>query len=738
MKFPSGMPPERPRPLDRFLPPLLDGSVASALAQVGAAGERLLDPFGASPRLEREAAESGHAILAAVNNPVNRFIMQFTLQPFRIDELRAALASLSSLRKDGGRLEPFLLDLYRTSCSRCGSEVSADYFVWDRELERPVLKGYACTQCQHSGEEPATLEDGELAASYARHGLQHSLALDTVTPPGDPYRSQAEAALAVYPGRALYALITIINKLNQLDLEGRELAAAQALVLSALDGANGLWSHGEGRQRPRQLMASAHFREANVWRGLERAVQVWASSERDISWREWSPGAWPDPGEVALFSGSIRELVAKLPRGEIDRVLTVVPRPNPAYWSLSALWSAWLWGREVARPIKASLGRRRYDWTWTANAFRTVLSELHSAISQETQVFSFVLEADPGFLPAVLAGFAGADLLLTEGAFREDVESAVLKWEVRSRDEMPKTPLDVPAAAAGAMSAVLRARGEPTPFGVLHAGAWMALIKKGKAVPSAGELEDRPLIGVGEQIMRALSDWTSFRRLDQNVEPERGLYWLVDTGSIAEPLADRVEMVVLGLLRGEGEVTFRQVDAVVCEALPGLLTPERRLVGACLVSYAVQDGDQDRWRLREQDRQQARARDAAEIPELLRAVGERLGFVVEERAELIWQEEDGEPAFRFLVQESARFGEIFERDGAADLTLVIPGGRAALVTEKARRDPRIRWWLEEGVRVLKYRHVRRLAEDPALKRENLMERLSLDPPESQDSQMPLL
>jgi hypothetical protein len=115
-----------------------------------------------------------------------------------------------------------------------------------------------------------------------------------------------------------------------------------------------------------------------------------------------------------------------------------------------------------------------------------------------------------------------------------------------------------------------------------------------------------------------------------------------------------------------------------------------------------------------------------------------LDYVVEAGEELLWLDQDGEAAFRFLVQESARFGGVFRRDGVEDLTLVIPGGRASLVTEKARRDPRIRRWLGGGVRVLKYRHVRRLSEDASLKRENLVERLSLDPPESQDSQMPLL
>jgi hypothetical protein len=61
-----------------------------------------------------------------------------------------------------------------------------------------------------------------------------------------------------------------------------------------------------------------------------------------------------------------------------------------------------------------------------------------------------------------------------------------------------------------------------------------------------------------------------------------------------------------------------------------------------------------------------------------------------------------------------------------------------LVAEKARRDPRLKAWLESDVRVVKYRHVRRLAADTTLRRENLAERIALDPMDEMDPQLPLL
>lgn len=712
--------------------------MAKLLSGTGGGQSRVLDPFGASPRLVREAAEHGCSVVVAVNNPITRFLLRHTLRPFRAEELQSALAALASLRKNGGRLEPFVLDLYRTVCARCGAEVIADYFVWDRELERPVLKAYRCDQCHHSGEEPTTLEDNQRATTYTRHSLQHALALDAVAPPDDPYRRYAETALEVYPARALYALMTMINKVNQLDLSPRPLAAAQALILSGLDAANALWSHGEGRERPRQLIASSRYREINVWRSLEEAILDWALPGVDIPIHGWPRERSVDRGEVALYPGSIRDLAPELQAGEIDRVVTVVPRPNPAYWSLSVLWSAWLWGRGAAGAIKASLARRRYDWGWTAGAFRTVLAELRPAIGEDTLVMSLSVEADPRFLSAVVAGFERAEFQLTGCAFRADIESAVLSWMPSAPPSSSASVGDIEEQMGSAMAEILRRRGEPTPFAVLHAAAWADLSRHRRITQSWQRDGNQALTSIGEKLVSKLSDWQVFKRMDQNVEPERGVYWLANPEGAEAPLADRVEKTVLALLQTEDAVTFLQVDSVICAQMPGLLTPERRLVFACLTSYAEQEQSDGRWRLREQDQGAARELDAEEMRGLLRAMGTQLGYAVEHGETLDWYTSGRLRAYAFRVQETAEFGRVLGGKDAAGVTLVLPGGRASLVAEKARRDARLRAWLKDGVRVLKYRHVRRLAEDSTLKRVNLEERMALDPPESQDSQMPLL
>jgi len=223
---------------------------AAALEGFGVPGDLILDPFGASPRLVREAALAGRAVLVASNNPVTRFVVRRVLQPFPLPVLQAALSRLAAAPKDEGRLEPFLLALYNTTCSRCGETVSADYFVWDRETDAPLLRSYSCPHCSHTMEEPTEAEDRSLAVGFRRRELQHSLALEQLAPRGDPDREHAEAALSAYPDRAVYAIVTLLNKLEQLALGQRitlarrasaRVVAARSTISSIENGSRGSW-----------------------------------------------------------------------------------------------------------------------------------------------------------------------------------------------------------------------------------------------------------------------------------------------------------------------------------------------------------------------------------------------------------------------------------------------------------------------------------------------------------------
>ena len=102
-------------------------------------------------------------------------------------------------------------------------------------------------------------------------------------------------------------------------------------------------------------------------------------------------GKLPAPGSIAIFRGRLKLLV--LPEDMHPKAaITVLPRPNQAFWTLSAVWSGWLWGREAVNPLRSAVERRRYDWLWHTNAVHQAFSALTRLGKQPLSFFCLVPE----------------------------------------------------------------------------------------------------------------------------------------------------------------------------------------------------------------------------------------------------------------------------------------------------------------------------------------------------------
>jgi len=727
--FFPGLQPDANIPLGRFLPPYRPGSGAQLLACTGNEGDLILDPFGVSPHLVVEAAKEGRAVLVAAGNPIQSFLIESLARPHSTEDLRAALGYLAGLPKDGTRMEPFLLDLYRTQCLHCGADAYADYFIWDRDSGQVTLKAYTCEGCHFAGEVMATEEDQNLAAEFEDANLSRSMAMNRIVSADDPDRRNVSDALDAYPARTLYALVTILNKLDQLPPREDILPAVRALLLSAFDAGTKLWGHPEGRARPRQLTASPQYREVNIWRALEKGLLEWNWRSTPNPVALWKEGQSPRPGEIMLFPGSLRQLPHCIDSEAVSMVLTIPPRPNQAYWTLSALWAAWLWGREEPGQLRAALRRRRYDWNWHAIALHSAWKDVGVWLQPSCPVTAFVPEVEPGYLAAVLMGMTQSGFCLEGAALRMESQGAVFHWRRSKNRKEPSTPS---SQIEDDVKAILLERGEPADYPLLHGYAWCAMASRDDLLDSWRQNPEQPLQPALEGLHAVLDAEDTFLALRSGVERERRRYWLKDPPDGLLPLSDRIETHVVDALRKRRFLTQFELDSEICRRLPGRLTPPGTMLLSCLRSYAVED--EGVWRLRPQDEEDARIGDMEEIEAMLCALGGQFAYDVQhERGVVVWRE-GGEPCVHYRIQSTAHLAPLLDENLAPNWCLVIPGGRARLFAEKLRLDPRV----EAGGVVIKFRHVRRLADEGLTSREAFLERLEIDPPAYQDPQLPLL
>ncbi len=731
-----GLKPADPGPLSRFIPPLEEGVIASWLTDHVPPGSWLLDPFGFAPRLALEAARSGYRLLVTANNPITRFLLEMAAEPPPVHEFKAALADLAVTKKGGERLEAHLQSLYQTTCEQCERVIEAEAFLWRKEADEPYARIYTCPHCGDNGEKLVTPADGERVRQIAAiDGLHRARALERVAPLRDEDRAYAEEALKHYLPRPLYVLTTLINRLESLSLSDVRRRALTGLILIACDAGNTLWDHPTGRPRPKLLNIPAQFLEHNLWLSLEHGLEMWADAARAVACVAW-PGKLPESGGICVYDGRLSRLAHEL-RKEIPiaAVIASLPRPNQAFWTLSALWAGWIWGREAVEPFKIALRRRRYDWAWSATALHATFTHLSGLLPLSTPVFGLMAEPEPPFLTSALsAGFA-AGFDLKGLAMRTEHDPIQIVWE---RGEHLKRELHPPdrEIVRTAIRDHLVARGEPASYLHLHAAGLIALAEA-RALKQKEQDFDEAMRRSQALIEAALSAEAGFEHYSSGEAVETGLWGLrrgtlyraqSEPGSPAPPdsLADRVEAAVAAYLQDNQSCITLELEEELYPRLPGLLTPSKGLVHAVLDSYAQKDGSA--WNLRPEDVARVRAQSLAVIIDTLETIGKRLEYSIRKEGPFVIWEEKKAVACTFYVMTSALIGHaLTEIPYHADQTLIVlPGGRAALAAYKTKRDPDLAERLKP-YRLVKYRLLRLIAALPILTRATFEEQLTSDP-----------
>ena len=779
-----GLSPADPGPLSRFTPPLEEGVVSAWLSQQASSGSWLLDPFGFSPRLTLEAARAGYRVLVTVNNPITRFLLEMSANPPSETDFKAALSELESLKKGDERLGAHLQSLYITTCEKCEKEVQAQSFLWRRGEDAPYARIYACPYCEDSGERAATEADLERAKKIAAtDALHRSRAFERVAALKDEDRIYAEEAIEHYLPRPLYFLTTIINRFESLNLSPERKRALSALILVACDAGNTLWGHPSERPRPKQLTIPTQFREHNLWMMLERGLTLWTETGASVLIEAW-PKKIPETGGICIYDGRLKELAREVKKEiPITAVVGSVPRPNQAFWTLSALWAGWLWGREAVEPYKVALRRRRYDWAWNATALHATFRRLFELLPLGTPFFGLLPEPEPSFLTSALTAADTAGFELKSIALRTQNDPLQINWARGEPMNRETNELDI-ANVRAAIKSHLTERGEPASYLHVHAAALIALVES-HALKQRSQEFDESLKATQATIQSALMDDERFVHYSTGESVDSGMWGLqldvilpvkrgrqdgVSEGTLAldaqlsrtqvpgsaaenlsslnkeslvaplpendtnDSLADRVEVAIVTFLQKNPDSIYLEIEEDLYPQFPGLLTPSKAMIYAVLDSYAERNGAA--WKLRAEDVSSARRTELNTIHAMIEALGKRLSYSTHMEGKIVLWEENGQVQYALYVLASALIGRAMaETPYPADQAIiVIPGGRAALIAYKKQRDPALAARVE-NYRLVKYRLLRTLFEIPVLTRETFEEQISSDPLEKSTSQM---
>jgi len=717
-----------------------EGVAAAWLENQIPKGGWVLDPFGASPRLVEEIARSGYRVIIAANNPVIAFILKMITNPPNVNDLKSALTAIGSAKFRDTRIEPYIRSLYQTRCQGCDADIQAEAFVWDQDGQVPFGRTYTCPHCKDSGEYPATEADKALASNFAQDALPRARALERVAPLNDPDRVYAEEALDVYPNRAVSVLGILINKIDGLRLSEEQQDHLSALLLTAFDRANTLWPYPTARERPRQLTIPPQYRENNIWLAMENAIAMWASDLPPIHMTTW-PELPPEEGGVCLFNGRIRDLTKNLADIPISAVLTAYPRPNQALWTLSALWTGWLWGAESTEDFKAVLRRQRYSWRWHSVALHNALQELNNSIPAKIPFFGLIGETEPGFLTSAISASHYANLKFHGVSLRAKEEQAQLSYSFGKRKVAKiESKGEKETIILGAQE-YLQERAQPAEYLNLLAAGLSAYAQE--LAPVGSPTED--YYDLQKTVDEAFSYRGGFLHLEASQSPESGSWWLQKYDSDNLPIADRVEMeLVKHLLKNSGS-TFEEIDEFLCGAFPGLHTPDSELIRVCLESYAEeQPTESGLWHLNEGDNPANRRRDLADMQELIFALGEKLSQSTEQVEDdprsLRWLDQNEEPFATIFLTASAVMGKIINAkpEALGKTLIVLPGGRANIVACKLNNNYILREEVGENWEFIKFRHLRYLVDNPILTLENLEEQIKLDPLTYSEPQIRLL
>ena len=729
-------------PLGRFIPPIPGGMASAWCRKNLAPGDWVLDPLGFNPMVAIEVAQAGYPVLVTVNNPIHSFMLKVIASAPKEEALIAALQDLAIAPKGDERIEGTIRGLYTVTCADCKRQIEADAFLWEKGARQPFAAQVSCPYCGTVAEQEISDADTSRLDALPPIQLHRARALNRIVGRDEGLRAHVKNALNAYPARPLIILQTIINKLDSLEQSPRRRELLIALILSAADQVNTLWAHPTPRSRPRQIVVPNVYREKNLWKALEKAIKTWQVVQSPVPIQTWGERS-AEPSGVYLYHGRIRELSPQPPRDFFTAVIATIPRPNQAFWTLSALWTGWIWGQEAVAPIRQVLARQRYDWNWHTNALNAIFDAIQPYYHDDLKIWGVIAENEPMLLLATLLAAETSHFTLSKYAFSSEDELAQCQWQKDNHPVYYTKPEVAIKIAREKVRHYLRKKGEPANYQKIHSAAITGLAYENQLAIDIFLQNPNAAASETQKWIETLFEQKDFliRVGGGTASLETGEWWLQNPGEVADPMIDRLEQKVLDHLIRTEITDAHTVKETIYQSFQGIFTPQNKVLLICLESYAeLIDSENHLWKLRENEKPEVRKAEVDQIREALKSIGKRLNYKTTGEDPILWSEGDlTNPVYRFFVFSTAIISKHIQKGhySPRKMVLVFPGSRANLLAFKKQRNPLLSNFLDSGLIAVKFRLVRDLEANPLLSRELFNEQILVDPPEYRSSQLAL-
>jgi len=706
------MPPQFP--LARYRPIQLTGAVREFVESATQPHDVILVVGSTGGTTISDIVGADRRVAAMVRNPIDQLCTSLQVDHVPISDLQVAITQLADQEKAG---RPFLLhvrDLYRTPCPRCQHTGTAEWFAWDRESGHPFAKRVLCAHCDESVEGTVSAEDIAIAGTFpTTQGPAYHLALSRAEKHSAHHSPRVAQLVQLYTSRNLGVLMDIVNRIPRLHMQPDVSRAMTGLLLEAFDQGSSLTAYGAPDDKPRSLRSPQRFLERNVWMILESAAHAYAEAETGpvlhgvrhdtLS----SLLARPQPGYL-LLNRSVQGLDPETLAAAFQALIVVLAPPDAAFWALSTLWAIWLWGDRVPAGLRGFLTRRRLDWEWYQRSLAVALNHVRPLLAPGAPILMLTSSPDTAAARAAVYAADNSGLEIEQWAVVPPYGYRLLA-RLPSKDQHPDEIAEtvVPATPQSVVEQLLRQRGEPT---------------DGDELTTAAIFHTRDY-----DFPRFEND--DYRAAGVDVISETQL-WLRSTDHVAPPLADRVEDALLQYLAQKSVWRRRDLIRELYGAFSGICTPTPELIDGIIDAYTVPDSA-GCLSMRPEDDPRRRRSEIQDLRSNMQRLGQQLGFRVVKRLNR-----------DLVLRDKQRITHLFRFSATAILSphllksqpncdgkrcLVTPGGRAALIALKLRRDPRLQA-LAEAHRwtFIKFRHLRRMIEE-ITQRTEIEVYLGLDP-----------